>query len=72
MTHGFSTGADVETLLHDIHLELISLASLLQLQIEGHMFVAIAESLTKAESIWTCPIGQIQENNICSMFILSK
>ncbi|XP_053401221.1 uncharacterized protein LOC123549544 [Mercenaria mercenaria] len=60
-----STGVDVETLLHDIHLELISLASLLQLQIEGHMYMAIAESLSKTEGVWTCPVGRIQENGIC-------
>lgn len=45
----------------------MSLAALLQLQTEGDMFVAIADSLTTTKSVWTCPMGQIQENNICGM-----
>ncbi|XP_060601666.1 uncharacterized protein LOC132754927 [Ruditapes philippinarum] len=60
-----STGADVQTLLQDIHLELLSLASAIQLNIEGHMYKAIAESLVKSDGIWSCPVGQVQEHGLC-------
>jgi hypothetical protein len=67
--HVYSTGADVQTLLQDIHLELLSLASAIQLNIEGHMYKAIAESLVKSDGIWSCPIGQVQEHGLCSKYI---
>ena len=57
-------------MLQDIQLELLTLASAIQLNIEGHMYKASAESLAKSESFWACPTGQIQERGLCSMYFI--
>lgn len=56
---------DSKTLLQDVHLSLMSLASLLQLQLEGHVFAALPESLSSSPAIWSCPLGQIMDEGVC-------
>ena len=62
-----SDDIDVMKLLQDIHKELMNLAALFKLELEEHKFEAIQDSLTSEQVQWLCPLGQITEQDICSM-----
>lgn len=60
---------DVLNMSEKIHDGLEELASLLQWQVGEHLFMAVSDSLTRSEPTWSCPMGQIAENNICSKWL---
>ncbi|XP_052818952.1 low-density lipoprotein receptor-related protein 4-like isoform X2 [Mya arenaria] len=56
---------DLNRQLERIELEVLSLTSVLHVQVEGHMFTAIPDSLVSSPPVWACPPGRVPENGIC-------